>query len=468
MIEGLFERIADRIAGAASTTSRGKAVVLGSFALLVSSLFMPDQASIQAASVSSGLILVYLMYRHAFSIQSRVAERLVIERRVEGHAVEGRDLWVELVIRNPTAIPVFHLEVYDRPPRVFGAEGPQRPITLPGKSVVRLRYKVTPRVGVHSWGPLRLVVRDPLGLFQGSTEIPIETRVRVQPRPLDVPVASHRIPVVARFGGSASARRRGIGSEFLELREYRPEDDIRMIDWKASARSGKLVVKTFEHESSARVVVVLDFTPSMFQGAVGETKAEYSARLATSLAEYLSRRGDYYALIVVGARGDVSRTPWLRGRASVSEARRVIAEGASWPSLEEMGASPSRGEMDERARLVYERLVGMLAREKTLIVIISDFNESAEYAGMVGDRVKSLFRAHHVAVALVPITVAFEAARLGGLAGIYRVLALKDIARYAEIRGALRSRGIPSVVAGPRDLLEVILVRLEGLRGVAR
>ena len=83
-------------------------------------------------------------------------------------------------------------------------------------------------------------------------------------------------------GGSVS-RRLGRGLDFAEVREYQPGDDVRMIDWKVTARSGTAHTKLFVEERERPVLLVVDFRASMRFGTQGMYKSMLAVRLAALL-----------------------------------------------------------------------------------------------------------------------------------------------------------------------------------------
>jgi len=85
-------------------------------------------------------------------------------------------------------------------------------------------------------------------------------------------------------------RRRGHGLEFEDLRSYASGDDIRHIDWKASARHNQLYTRLFREEKEQLVTLVLDFTSPMFTGSI-ELKAIQAAKTAAHLAWHLVSTG---------------------------------------------------------------------------------------------------------------------------------------------------------------------------------
>ncbi|MBX2881282.1 MAG: DUF58 domain-containing protein [Granulosicoccus sp.] len=83
-------------------------------------------------------------------------------------------------------------------------------------------------------------------------------------------------------GGSVSSRL-GRGLDFAEVREYQPGDDVRLIDWKVTARSGKAHTKLFVEERERPVLLLVDYRATMRFGTRGMFKCELAARLAAIL-----------------------------------------------------------------------------------------------------------------------------------------------------------------------------------------
>lgn len=116
----------------------------------------------------------------------------------------------------------------------------------------------TERRGVVPVGPLLAVRRDVLGLAQQRRVVAPRLELAVAPRaiPISMPVIG-RGPLGRRL--TIEARRIGV-DDFHGLREYVPGDELRSVHWKASARSGELKVKQYEHAGLKRCVVVLDMS----------------------------------------------------------------------------------------------------------------------------------------------------------------------------------------------------------------
>ncbi len=171
-------------------------------------------------------------------------------------------------------------------------------------------------------GP-RLEVSDPLGVFTGSVDLSREDTVLGLPR-IEERLAVEIAAAAALQAGSLSGRP-GAGVAYLYSRDYTPDDDARLIDWKGYARRAKPLVKVFEVERLTTTLLVLDYTPGM----------RYTAEAARLLATIA------YTALTLGARvktatisDSLYTSPWLEKRHQVATAQAILAqveEGKSMP-----------------------------------------------------------------------------------------------------------------------------------------
>jgi len=106
----------------------------------------------------------------------------------------------------------------------------------------------------------------------------------VYPKPEPIGDELHLLPM---SGGRIAAMRRGAGQDLFSLRDYQPQDDLRHIDWKATARARRLTVREFTSEDERRVTVVLD-TRQMADNSQGKfsERFERGVTLAASLVKH--------------------------------------------------------------------------------------------------------------------------------------------------------------------------------------
>lgn len=93
------------------------------------------------------------------------------------------------------------------------------------------------------------------------------------------------------LAGIHKSPHRGASVVFVEHREYRPGDDLRLLDWRAYARSDRHTIKRFEQETQLRATLVLDASASMAYGEA-PSKHEHAATLLAALGLVLVRQGD--------------------------------------------------------------------------------------------------------------------------------------------------------------------------------
>src|SRR5262245_26271451 len=85
---------------------------------------------------------------------------------------------------------------------------------------------------------------------------------------------------------------RGRGMDFSEVRGYQPQDDIRRMDWRVTARTGRPHIKVYQEERERPVVFLVDFSASMYFGTRIAFKSVVAARLAALLAWTVNQQGD--------------------------------------------------------------------------------------------------------------------------------------------------------------------------------
>jgi uncharacterized protein (DUF58 family) len=96
----------------------------------------------------------------------------------------------------------------------------------------------------------------------------------------------------ATSAGSYRSRSRGRGMDFTDVRNYQAGDEIRHMEWRVTARTGRPHIKLYEEERERPVVLLIDFNPSMYFGTRVAFKSYVAAKLAALLAWTASAQGD--------------------------------------------------------------------------------------------------------------------------------------------------------------------------------
>jgi uncharacterized protein (DUF58 family) len=201
-------------------------------------------------------------------------------------------------------------------------------------------------------------------------------RTRAGPSPASAARAARLLWVRSRraatgwlVGGQTSPFRGG-GVEFEELRPYAPGDDVRWIDWNATARSGAPWVKRFREERAHTVLVALDVSASMAFGSVGHRKLDAAAEAAAAVLAAAGQAGDRVGFLAFADRVRIDLPP-ARGDTHRWRMMRAVAEAAVRPD----GATDLGLAVDWALRR---------ARRRAIVVLVSDFRDPRLDGGLLG------------------------------------------------------------------------------------
>ena len=141
-----------------------------------------------------------------------------------------------------------------------------------------------------------------LRLFTRMHRLGPSQAVRVFPNfaPLAA-LALHTAEQATRMAGAHLARKRGDGTEFHQMREYRTGDSLRQIDWKATARARRLISREYQEERNQRVALLLDSGRRMLAEDGGLTHFDHALNAALLVAYTALRQGDAVSLQTFGA-----------------------------------------------------------------------------------------------------------------------------------------------------------------------
>lgn len=201
----------------------------------------------------------------------------------------------------------------------------------------------------------------------------------------------------ARHSGQYLSRVRGRGMEYDESRPYQPGDDIRQLDWRVTARTGKPHTKMFREERERPVFLGVDYGRDMFFGTRGVFKAVQAARLASLLAWRAQYNGDRVGgLVFAGA--EHHELPPRRGQTAVMRWLKLLADEAPACRRAAAGDGADNPLSDAVARL------RRIAKPGSLIFLISDF---ASYNEALASELAQL--AAHTDLALLHVYDPLEA-----------------------------------------------------------
>ncbi len=217
----------------------------------------------------------------AFSVSLAVAsakkkKKLKWEWQKTEFSFPKQRTWFRLpdyVLRRKTPAPRMP-QIFDKP--VYFTYVPPR---VTADAEVELKF---PRRGRYSQNEFSLATRFPFSFLIKSRKIKISRELLVYPALLE---ADDFLDVLPMVTGEFASYMRGRGSELYLIREHTPEDPVRFVDWKATAKTGTLKVREFTREDERRLRIVFD-NPA--PGAVSLPAYEHAVSMAASLAEHFT------------------------------------------------------------------------------------------------------------------------------------------------------------------------------------
>lgn len=308
-------------------------------------------------------------------------------------------------------------------------------------------------VTVRSFGPLRMVARQ--------RTIAVPGVVRVLPPFTSRKHLPSRLARLRELDGRTSVMVRGQGTEFDSLREYVRGDDVRSLDWRASARrrdpaSGqmKLVVRTWRPERDRRVVIVIDSSRTSAARIADEPRLDTAFESALLLAALATRAGDRVDVLV--------HDRVVRGRVQGATGAELLARTVDM-------LAPIEPEMIEGDWHAIPELVQSVTNQRALVVLVTPIDTPGASRPLLA-MLPGLTRKHVVVVAAVtdPDVVAATRDRSGS-DDVYRAAsaerALLDVAR---VDTAIRQTGAEVVTAPPADLPPALADRYLALKAAGR
>jgi uncharacterized protein (DUF58 family) len=365
----------------------------------------------------------------------------------------GRSSTVRYVWRHRRAAPITLLVREQLPSPLDGGDTPTRLLRVPPGGGCEERLEVRPvRRGVEAGGALWIRALGPLGLAwrQARLELPWVATVF----PTLVGASLRALPLQSarrREAGLRNARRPGAGRLFEALREWVPGDDTRSIDWKATARRGKPIVRQYEDERRQQVLIVVDAGRLLTAEAAGVPRLEAVITAALHLAHAAVEHDDDVGLLVFADTVQRFVAP-ARGR----RALRAVLEGLA----------AAEGRLVESDYPAAFRLLAARNRKRALAVLFTD----------VIDRTASealLMHAASLPPRHLPLAVTLRHPELEALASRRPTAPAEAFERAAaeELLGAreealaeMRTRGVMVLDVAPRAASRAVVEHYHRLK----
>jgi len=403
-----------------------------------------------AACFARGLFPLLFAYDAALVVLTLVdaliqrGTRIQVERTVASILSVGRTNVVDLTIRN-TGRRTVDGTVDDDPIVSATRTGLPAHVAIPPRGAVRVRYEVTPtRRGARDFGTASVRYGSWLGLVWRQERVPTPAHVDVYP---DVHAA--RVLELLRRQGRQDARLgslrvRGGDTEFERLRPYQRGDEVRHIDWRASARRDDPTVRQYQAESDQNVVFAIDIGRAMRGESAGLAQIDHALNAALLAADVALRGGDKAGLMTF----DSAPRTWVRPTGGRSGGRTLTRAVYSL----EAGLEAT----DFRAGLAF---LQTQMRARSLLVVFTSLID-ARSARELSSAVRALMPRHLPLIVLMRDTdiEALATAEAKDVRDLYvRAAAAESLSWRDDLIRALRNSGVLVLDAKPDDLTPTLV-----------
>jgi uncharacterized protein (DUF58 family) len=408
---------------------------------LAGALFAPLLA---VATVYCGLLLVQLSLdllllprRNRIEVTRIVPERIPLNEPTQ----------VQFDVRNRTWRRL-RIDLAEDLPARLEAEPASVNVTLgPGESAqVTYRLRAASR-GRHALAAIDVRARPAWGLLYRQFRITRPTEVHVFPNLVNL----RRYELLLRRGqtaeqGIARLRMIGQGSEFESLRPYAAGDEMSRVDWKATAKRARLIVRNREPERQQHVLVAIDLgraTAGEFQGM---SRLDYFINAALMLAGVALRQGDWFSLVAFSDRIE-SYLPPVRHIRSIERVARALYLLESRLVEADYGAAC--------------RFLSLKNRKRSLICLMTDVIDREASGVIIGYMAR--FARHHLPLAITLADPEMRAAARGPLAACpdayVRAAAVDVLNAREEALTVMRQRGVGVLDVTPPEVTPGLINR---------
>ena len=399
------------------------------------------------AMLAADLVLVALVWLDAVLAARPGSAGLGVSRDAPPAFSVGREAHVSYRWVNGTR-RLARLRVRELRPDVLGGSQPSRRIAVPPLGTARDRVTVRPaRRGRERGGGFAVDSIGPLGLGARRDRIDLPWDAAVYP-PLVIArlQASVARAQRRREQGMTPLRQLGEGRLFESLRDWVPGDDLRHIDWKATARRGKVITRQYEAERRQQVLLVLDTGRLLTAEIAGLSRLDYVVRAALELA-YAATQHDDNVGVMAFADGVQHFVAPQRGRAALKRVLDVLAV-----------IQPTLVEPDYPGAFRY---LAARNRKRALTVLFTDVIDRFASDALVAN-VASL-RPRHLPLAVTlknPEVEQVAALRPVAAHDAFRKAAAEELLRAREeALGHMRRAGVLVLDVAPQRAAEAVVAR---------
>jgi uncharacterized protein (DUF58 family) len=422
---------------------RAYALILLTAVLAVAGIWSSQPGFAALWELPAALLLLGLAFESAMLRRTSIVAGIETAPR----AFLGREQAATFTFRNDSARAIT-LEFAPLLPEGFDPLSDLRSVVAPPHGTGREPFNLLPiRLGTQSWQVLHARLLGALGLAWWSRDLDMSSQTLVLPDTL----RAGRVHPRGNPSGSRARRVAGAGAELHQLRGYRYGDPLARIDWKATARTRRLVTREFSEDQHLDILVAID-AGRLSRIRVGALdRFGLYANIAARFAEIAIPNDDRVGLVVFADRALVACAP-DRGLRAVTRVRQA---------LEGLGAQAAESDPMTAAVKIRRTL-----QRRALVILLTDLDD-ANVADPLARAVGLLCPPHLVVVAGVrsPEIAALAMSEAREWREPWVALAAREHEeRVALHRLQLRRRGAPVIAASAELLEKSLLAQYEMLR----
>ncbi|MFX0099148.1 MAG: DUF58 domain-containing protein [Candidatus Hodarchaeota archaeon] len=410
----------------------------------------------------------FLMILGVFTILSSVislpifdlninVDNLKVKRRIDKTKVFQDDfIHIIVEIRNIGKKRFDFVEINDNYPVEFFdcvVGDPFISTRIEPKKVLKFSYILKPRIrGEFFIGPIELNVKDRLEFNNEAREVPDSyTDIVIYPPYSDLrKLDALRGRSLGKMFGAQKSVQVGTGTEFHGIREYQFGDEFRKINWRATARLGRIMVREYEMEKNINVLIALDSSSTMGAGAVLNTKLEFSIRAAVVLTKVALEHRDNVGAAIFQNNPKKKDDP--------NKGVRLMDTGGGDRQLFNMldFIATTRSMGPKTLSIWVDSLIRRL-RKRHLIFLISDLESTQEDLKLAFTKARA--RSHEMII-VSPFSPWFEVfgrEMSAAERAIAEAISEEMMQHVLETKSMGQSFGIPIVSAGPDDIISHVI-----------
>ncbi|RJT78298.1 DUF58 domain-containing protein [Arthrobacter cheniae] len=364
--------------------------------------------------------------------------RVGITRTLPDSVRLGEQCSSSLVLRNDTS-RMLRATVREAWQPSAGAADPEQAVVVPAGEARRMTVLLRPsRRGILRVGTVTIRSAGPLGIAARQLSVPAPGVLRVLPPFNSKRHLPSKLRRLREIDGRSAVQIRGAGTEFDSLRDYVRGDDVRSIDWRATARRRDTVVRTWRPERDRRVVVVLDTSRTSAARVLDEPRLDTGIEAALLLSVLAERGGDKVHFLAFDRR--------LRARVDST------AKGNLLSSLV-TAMAPLEAELIEADWSRLPSQVRAASAHRSLVVLLTSLDSGAIEEGLL-PALPGLTERHVVVVASVrdPRLDEMSADRSTAAATFRAAAAERALLDRAAVANQIRLLGAEVVDAVPAEL----------------